>query len=425
MRIFLLLLASTDLTGLVGEYLRSAPGSEKEAAALAAIRPYYEADPEAVEEVLRNRVAFPAAAPGMKTVSVPLPGSGEGKTTANPAAVWVPKGYDPKRKWPVLLVLHGQSGHAEAVVQALSGFADRHGILLVGPQDTVRAGGGGWGYTDREHRIHVESLRWLKRTHNVDDARVFVQGGSRGGHGTWDLAYTYPDLFAGAVPVVGSILNRKFRFLPNLLHVPVFDMQGAKDDPIAVEHVRDAVKLLRGWKYDVRYDEDEKSGHFYPVDWEEVWSFLKDRRRPTYPKRVIRVATHDDRSRAYWLRLANLPTRKFEKPKPARRDPRRAYTRDELKKLVRENYAKYAARVEAKVSRANEIRLTANRAPKVVLLLHDDLVDLDEKVTILVNGRVRRKAKVTRSLETLLGLAKETGERERLFHAAVEVRGAN
>ena len=261
MRFLLVILAAADLSGLVGDYLRSAPGSQEEKAALAGIRVFYDADPASVEEAIRNRVVFPRATPGLAKVKVPLP-EVEDSPPKNPAVVWVPRGYDPKRKWPVMLLLHGASGIAEAEVRALSSFADRHGLLLLGPQDTLRVSRGGWGYSDRDHLIHVESLRWLKRSYNVDDRRVFVHGGSRGGHGTWDLAYSYPDLFAGAIPVVGSVKNRFFRYLPNLLHVPVFDMQGAKDDPIAVEFVRDAVKTLRVLGYEITYHEDENAGHF-------------------------------------------------------------------------------------------------------------------------------------------------------------------
>ena len=47
---------------------------------------------------------------------------------------------------------------------------------------------------------------------------------------------SYPDLFAGAIPIVGGLKNRQFRFLENLLHVPGgvsrgFELPAEEGDP--------------------------------------------------------------------------------------------------------------------------------------------------------------------------------------------------
>jgi hypothetical protein len=135
------------------------------------------------------------------------------------------------------------------------------------------------------------------------------------------------------------------------------------------------------------------------------------------------VAVRDDRSRAHWIEMKGLPRKKYERP-PATKIPQSLLAdRKEVTRLVRKNYANYCARVEAKIT-GNVVKLTVKRAPKVIVWLNDDLVDLDQKVTIKVNGRVRTKQIFPRSLATLLARVRETGDREQLYPVRVEVRGA-
>ena len=422
--VLFLLLAGTDLSGLVTDALRAETGSPEEAAAVQAVQVWWDADREAVLEAIRSHVEFPAAEPGVVRVKVPLPPipGDELAPAKNEVVVRIPKRYDPAREWPVMLVVHGTGGYADAEVEALAPFADREGLILVAPQDELRRGGGGWGYSDYEHAIHVEALRWVKRNYAVDDSRVFVYGGSRGGHAAWDLATSYPDLFAGALPVVGAPKLRYFRTLVNLRHVAVFDMQGARDDPVLVEYLRDAIGLLREWKYDVTYDEDPEAGHYYPVDWEKVGKWMKERRRPSSPTEVVCAATRDAKGRAFWIELLDLPQKKYENPPPARAPGRAPLTREQQKKLVVDHYEKYRGLVRATVAE-NVIDLRVEGVPRVAVWLGDGLVDLSKPVTIRVNGRDRKKAIFEPSLAALIARVKATGDRDLPGSVRVVVRG--
>ncbi|MEN8149411.1 MAG: alpha/beta hydrolase-fold protein [Planctomycetota bacterium] len=425
MKLAVLLLASS-LSGLVTDHLNAPAGSEAEAQALAEIRVWWEKDPTVVVEAVRNRVVFPAAKPGLSITKIRLRSLPKDKDAPdrNEVAIRVPKGYDPAKKHPLFLLVHGTGGFADAEAKQLGPLADKYGFLLVAPQDELKRAGGGWGYTDYEFEMHRAAVLWAKKNYNVDDRRVFVSGGSRGGHAAWALAATWPHVFAGAVPIVGGPRNHFFRYLPNLRHVPVFDMQGAKDQPGLVENVRDAVALLREWKYDVRYEEDAESGHYYPVDWEVVREWAKGRARPGHPKHVTLVTSRNDRARAYWIRLAGLDERKFAKVKPPVNRSSKPLTRAEMQGLVRDNYAKYAARVDATVE-GNVIDLAVVKAPRVIVSLAPGLVDLGQKVIITVNGRPRERRVFKPDLETMLRRVKETGDRDLLYPVEVEVRGTS
>ncbi len=423
--LLLLLLGATDLSGQIGEYLRTQPGTPEEQAVIKKLHVYYDADPAMVEDAIRHHLVFPPAEAGFAFVKIPLTGleADEEAPQRNETALWIPEGYDPKKKWPVMFVMHGSSGLADVQVRGLGAFADDHGLILLGPQDMLARGGGGWSYSEYEHAAHVQALSWLKRNYNVDDARVFAFGGSRGGHGAWDLATSWPELFAGAIPVLGGPHNITFRLLPNLKHVPLLDMQGGKDQPGLVQNLEDAFKILGDLGYDATYQVDPESSHFYPVDWKEVWEWMASRRRPSYPKEVVRVAVRDDRSRAYWIEMKGVPRKKFERPPATKIPQNRPVDHKEVTRLIRKNYERYCARVTAKIE-GNVVSLTVKRAPTVVVYLHDNLVDLDQEVTIKVNGRVRITRKFPRSLETLLSRVRETGDRELLYPVRVEVRGS-
>jgi predicted esterase len=327
------------------------------------------------------------------------------------------------KKWPVLMVLHGSSGFADAEVERLSAFADEHGLILLGVQDELQQAAGGWAFNDYAHATHVQALTWLKRRYAVDDTRVFILGGSRGGHGTWDLATSHPDLFAGAIPIVGGPINLTFRFLPNLKHVSILDLQGGQDQPGLLTNLKSAFEILEGLHYDATLKIDAEAGHYYPVDWDEIWKWMETRRRPSYPKEIVRVAVRDDRSRADWIEMRDLPQKKFERPPPTKIPQDRTVDRDEAVKLIRKNYERHSARVEAKVV-GNLIDLTVVRAPKVVVYLSDHLVDLEKKVTIKVNGRIRTAEVFPRSLETMLSRVKATADREQLYPVRLEIRGS-
>ena len=67
---------------------------------------------------------------------------------------------------------------------------------------------------------------------------VFVTGISRGGHLTWDLALRHPDLWAGCIPMIGgpriTMQNgqNNLRYLDNVVHLPIRDLQGSGDHPL-------------------------------------------------------------------------------------------------------------------------------------------------------------------------------------------------
>ncbi|MCA9689893.1 MAG: prolyl oligopeptidase family serine peptidase [Myxococcales bacterium] len=168
----------------------------------------------------------PADAPAASAQEAATPASGvtaRALTTADGRArsywVYTPRGYDPSRSWPMVLVLHGGGGNAEGAQQTsfTPAAADKHGLIAVYPEGIGKSVLGRrlatWntgrccGLAAEEHVDDVAFLRAVvdavARTHAIDRARVFATGISNGGMMSERLACEAPELVAG-VAVVGS-----------------------------------------------------------------------------------------------------------------------------------------------------------------------------------------------------------------------------
>ncbi|MEW6073467.1 MAG: hypothetical protein AB1726_12865 [Planctomycetota bacterium] len=233
----------------------------------------------------------------------------EGEAGDGAVELYVPPGYDPARPAPLLLFLSARRGSGEGGHRPWQGIADELGILVLSPPQP----GEGYGFTPRERGRALAALRWARRRANVDENRIFVAGESCGGHAAWDLALRHPDLFAGLFPLVGaprlSIANAQnnMRYVENVAHLVVRDLQGAKDDPGLLFNVRLAFERLREYGApDVELVEFPDLAHGFDlarVDWKEI--FARAARDPA-PDRVVLRAASLATARSHWVVLERL-----------------------------------------------------------------------------------------------------------------------
>ena len=142
--------------------------------------------------------------------------SAPGRWVAGPAlrgrlsAVYLPAGHRPSRRAPLLMLLHGCDQDAEGFADAtrFTAVADRHGIVLVAPEQTRSDHRNRcWHWYEARHQrrgqgepallagvvaaMLDEKVRW-----RIDSRRVYMAGISAGGAMALILAAVYPDLFA-------------------------------------------------------------------------------------------------------------------------------------------------------------------------------------------------------------------------------------
>jgi len=112
-----------------------------------------------------------------------------------------PKNYNPQKKYPLLLFLHGKGEQGDDLdkVQVHGPFNKvaelELPVLIVAPQTPLDE----WWDADSLSALVDHLLETLP----VDRTRVYLTGLSMGGHGTWMLAAQRPEVFAAIAPVCG------------------------------------------------------------------------------------------------------------------------------------------------------------------------------------------------------------------------------
>lgn len=218
--------------------------------------------------------------------------------------LYVPPGYDRHKPAPLLLWGHGADGTGAREHLLWQTVADEIGMLVLA-MTSVDAEPG-YHFSPGERAAQLAALRWARRRANVDENAIFVGGWSQGGHQAWDLLLRHPDVFAGAVPVVGGPRlelgpKNNLRYLENARHLPIRDLQGSKDDPLLLDNLRLAFARLKKFgATDAQLLEFADRGH--DADLAAVaWPAFFALRRTAVPRRVVRVVAEPSETRAFWL----------------------------------------------------------------------------------------------------------------------------
>ncbi len=112
-------------------------------------------------------------------------------------AVLPPAGFDPARRYAMVLSLHGAG--VEAIDQARA-YAPKDWAYIVAPTNR-RPFGFDWEVWGRLDGL--EALDDASVAFNTDPERVYVTGHSMGGHGTWQFGALFPGRFATLGPSAG------------------------------------------------------------------------------------------------------------------------------------------------------------------------------------------------------------------------------
>lgn len=126
-------------------------------------------------------------------------------------AVHVPAGYDPARRTPVVLDLHGRNSTAsqQMIISGMRRKADEAGFIAVHPEGVAQTWNAGvcCGEAMSEDVDDVgfvaALLDELERSLCVDSGRVFATGLSNGGYMAHRLACELADRVAAVAPVAG------------------------------------------------------------------------------------------------------------------------------------------------------------------------------------------------------------------------------
>ncbi len=192
--------------------------------------------------------------------------------------LYLPKDYDSKKSWPLVLFLHGAGERG----------TDLELVKVHGPPKLIAAG--------KDFPFIVVSPqcpkdRWwesveltalldtIVEKYKVDEDRVYVTGLSMGGFGTWRLAMFTPDRFAAIAPICGG--GEKY-WAKQFANVPVWAFHGAKDTGIPLERSQVMVDELNKNKGNAKLTIYPEAGHDAWTETynnPELYNWLLDQKR--------------------------------------------------------------------------------------------------------------------------------------------------
>ena len=189
----------------------------------------------------------------------------EGMSTTLNYRLYVPEDYDSKKKYPVLLFLHGygergSDNEAQLNIGMMTNFFTKGyykkfpAILIAAqcPGDTqwaVQGYNGSYKISDTPGKpTFNEAIQLCKRAvdktiedYSVDTNRLYVTGLSMGGYGTWNIITHYPDYFAGAIPICGGGDPSK---ASRLVNTPIWCFHGSSDPTVPCSGSGDMYKAI-------------------------------------------------------------------------------------------------------------------------------------------------------------------------------------
>ncbi|MGH7600132.1 MAG: prolyl oligopeptidase family serine peptidase [bacterium] len=187
--------------------------------------------------------------------------------------LFVPKEYDHKKKYPLVLWLHGGGARGDSLKLIIS-WGDKHGPLFIARTDNQSAYpcfilapqcplDKLWSDPDSEKprdeiRLMLEILDSIQKEFRIDDSRLYVMGISMGGYGTWDIIARRPNMFAAAIPICGGGNPAKAALMKN---TSVWAFHGDEDNMVDVKESRRMIEAITRAGGKPRYTEYQGVGH--------------------------------------------------------------------------------------------------------------------------------------------------------------------
>jgi predicted peptidase len=183
-----------------------------------------------------------------------------------PYRLYVPKSYDPAKKSPLVVALHGFGGNQDyffSLVPGLAELCERHGFIFVAPMGYST---GGWYGTplsipgnyprsstaDRPANVPppapvvakppeqakrerdmsetdvMNVLALVRQEYNIDADRIYLMGHSMGGMGTYFLGQKHAEIWAAIAPMSSAMAGVDYSW-PRLVDVPVHISVGSTE----------------------------------------------------------------------------------------------------------------------------------------------------------------------------------------------------
>jgi predicted peptidase len=194
---------------------------------------------------------------------------------AMPYRLFIPSGYEPQKKYPLIVWLHGAGGAGHDNLRQISGDQipgtrtwtrpdnqTKYPAFVLAPQSPGRWADGSRDALSAPLVLVVSVLELLKSQFSIDPQRIYVAGQSDGGYGVWELITKRPELFAAAIPVCGGGDPAR---AARVVKMAIWAFHGDADQTIPVTASRQMIAAVQKAGGHPRYTEYKGAGH-------DVWT---------------------------------------------------------------------------------------------------------------------------------------------------------
>jgi predicted esterase len=253
-------------------------------------------------------------------------------------ALYVPPGFDGRRKYPLIVALHGMNGRPMEMLMWLFGhddpnrdgnWEDRHPRKHLEPLDAIVVAPDGHFntmYRDLGEEDVMRVVDWAMSNYPVDDSRITITGPSMGGIGSAACALHHPDRFAAAEPLCGyqsffvrgdvgtmrpwehfqAEVRSNVFWAENGQYLPLYIVHGTQDLP--EENSGVLIDRYEELQFDVKHEHPDLGHNVWQTTYEDLKGahWLLDHRRPKHP-RLLRFKTPRSRwGDDAWLHVREL-----------------------------------------------------------------------------------------------------------------------
>jgi predicted esterase len=328
--------------------------------------------------------------------------------------VQLPPQYDPYRRYPAVVTLHGAGSTPELQIDWWSGSADeqgaragqatRHGYIVIAPA-WGSVGQKKYGYSARSHAAVLNSLRDAMRRLSIDTDRIFLSGHSMGADAAWDIGLSHPDLWAGVMPICGVVDRYGIHYWENARYVPFYCVGGELDGVKALHNASHLDKYLQ-YGFPTQVVEYRGRGHeHFSDEIQHLFDWMSRERRNFFPDEFECSMMRTWDNFFWWVEMDELPAGSMVHPSawPPKRGSR-------------------FLKVKAKRTANNGLHVQC-AADQVTLWLSPELIDMNQPTKITVNGRQLRGTNdgVSANVAVILEDARTRGDRKHPFWAKIEM----
>ena len=359
-------------------------------------------------------------------------------TLDNNFFVRLPKSYNPKQPNKLLFFLNGAVRHQqipaypnteleEGWQRFYKQYAEENQVIMVYPNSNKEFN---WMLGDQGFGMVTEILKTLKQFINIDDNAVFVTGHSNGATGSFNLLVKNPSAFAG---FYGMNTQPKVytggTFLKNMNQRSFYNISTDEDYYFPPKANDTLVKLAE--KQNLKYLDHRIKGfpHWFPQfpESEEpvrnVFKDLKQQKRNPFSAQLYWECDDIANGKIDWLAIKKLdtlqPKKDWHQEVNFTIHEKKYYDDNDslrTKKVNEEafDFPRKSGAVKANY-KDNVFRIQTSRVSELSVFISPKMVDMNQPISIYVNGELRYQKKPTYDRDFILKNFKKYYDRKAVW----------